>query len=125
MWFAQSFASSRAENLPATHAVHSLSLVVVPSVISSPTPQLVTVEWATQAVDELLSSSQEVAPHSVQVVAAEVAARIQQACFDWLDAPILRVQNRDTYQPYTTELENLAIPSPERIVEACKKVTGK
>ena len=74
VWSAQSFASSRAENLPATHAVHSLSLVVVPAVISSPTPQLVTVEWATQAVDELLSSSQEVAPHSVQVVAAEVAA---------------------------------------------------
>lgn len=63
--------------------------------------------------------------HLFASVAAEVAARIQQACFDWLDAPILRVQNRDLYQPYTTELENLAMPSPERIVEACKKVTGK
>ena len=63
--------------------------------------------------------------HLFASVAAEVAARIQQACFDWLDAPILRVQNRDLYQPYTTELENLAMPRPERIVEACKKVTGK
>lgn len=63
--------------------------------------------------------------HLYASVAAEVAARIQQACFDWLEAPILRVQNRDLYQPYTTELENLAMPSPERIVAACKKVLGR
>jgi pyruvate dehydrogenase E1 component beta subunit len=62
--------------------------------------------------------------HLFASVAAEITARVQQSCFDWLKAPILRVQNRETYQPYTTELEKLAMPNPERIVAACKQVMG-
>ena len=57
-------------------------------------------------------------------IGAEIAARVQEACFDHLDAPVLRVANRDVNQPYATNLEKLVIPNPERIVEAAKKLVG-
>lgn len=55
-------------------------------------------------------------------VAAEVACRIQEACFDQLDAPILRVTNRDVNQPYNITLERLVLPSAERVVAAARTV---
>jgi pyruvate dehydrogenase E1 component beta subunit len=58
-------------------------------------------------------------------VGAEIAARIQEACFDALDAPVLRVTNRDVNQPYNTHLEKLVMPSVERIVAAAKAVCGR
>jgi len=56
-------------------------------------------------------------------VAAEITARVQEACFDALDAPILRVTNRDVPQPYATNLEKLVMPSVERVVEAALATT--
>lgn len=55
---------------------------------------------------------------------AEVAARVQEACFDQLDAPILRVTNRDVNSPYATNLEKLVMPSVERVVDAARAVCG-
>jgi len=55
-------------------------------------------------------------------VGAEVAARIQEACFDSLDAPILRITNLDVNQPYATNLEKLVVPSTERITTAARQV---
>jgi pyruvate dehydrogenase E1 component beta subunit len=55
-------------------------------------------------------------------IGAEIAARIQEACFDVLQAPVLRVANRDVPQPYSTKLEQLVVPSPERIVQAVRQV---
>ena len=55
-------------------------------------------------------------------VGAEISARIQEACFDILQAPVLRVTNRDVPQPYTTNLEKLVVPSPERIIQAVRQV---
>jgi pyruvate dehydrogenase E1 component beta subunit len=55
-------------------------------------------------------------------VGAEVAARIQEACFDSLDAPVLRVTNLDVNQPYATNLEKLVVPSTERITAAVRQV---
>jgi len=55
-------------------------------------------------------------------VGAEVAARVQEACFDALDAPILRVTNRDIPSPYATNLEKLVMPSIERIVDSALAV---
>ena len=55
-------------------------------------------------------------------VGAEIAARVQEACFDALDAPILRVTNRDINQPYATNLEKLVVPNVERVVEAALHV---
>ena len=55
-------------------------------------------------------------------VGAEITARIQEACFDILQAPVLRVANRDVPQPYATNLEKLVVPSPERIIGAVRQV---
>jgi pyruvate/2-oxoglutarate/acetoin dehydrogenase E1 component len=51
---------------------------------------------------------------------AEVAARVQRAAFDWLDAPILQVATEDVPLPYNGRLELEAIPSVEDIVKAAK-----
>ncbi len=58
-------------------------------------------------------------------VGAEIVARIQEACFDSLDAPVLRVTNRDVNQPYASNLEKLVLPSAERIIEAIRAVTAR
>lgn len=58
-------------------------------------------------------------------VAAEIAARVQEACFDWLHAPVLRVCNRDVNQPYAANLEKLVLPSPPRIVAAVRRSLGQ
>jgi len=57
-------------------------------------------------------------------VGAEIATRVQEACFDHLEAPVLRVTNRDVNQPYATNLEQLVNPSPERIADAVHRVMG-
>jgi pyruvate/2-oxoglutarate/acetoin dehydrogenase E1 component len=49
---------------------------------------------------------------------AEVAARVQRAAFDWLDAPILQVASEDVPLPYSGVLELEAIPSEKDIVDA-------
>ncbi|MEQ1564615.1 MAG: pyruvate dehydrogenase complex E1 component subunit beta [Myxococcota bacterium] len=58
-------------------------------------------------------------------VGAEVAARVQEACFDELDAPILRVTNRDIPSPYATNLEKLVMPTVERVVDAALAVCNR
>lgn len=58
-------------------------------------------------------------------MAAEIIARIQESCFDLLDAPVTRLTNRDVPQPYATNLEKLVIISAERIVEAALNVVGR
>lgn len=58
-------------------------------------------------------------------VGAEISARVHEACFDALDAPVLRVTNRDINQPYATNLEKLVLPSVERIVDAARTVCGR
>jgi pyruvate dehydrogenase E1 component beta subunit len=58
-------------------------------------------------------------------VAAEVVARVHAACFDALDAPILRVTNRDVNQPYATNLEQLVMPNIERVIDAVRTVVGR
>ncbi len=58
-------------------------------------------------------------------VGAEIAARIQESCFDLLDAPVLRVTNRDVPMPYATVLERQVIITPERIADAARRVLGR
>lgn len=55
-------------------------------------------------------------------VTAELAARIQHACFDWLDAPVERVGMAEVPLPYAKNLENAALPSAERVVAAAESV---
>jgi pyruvate/2-oxoglutarate/acetoin dehydrogenase E1 component len=49
---------------------------------------------------------------------AEVAARMQRAAFDWLDAPIYQVATEDVPLPYSGRLELEALPSEQDIVGA-------
>ncbi|MBV8681691.1 MAG: pyruvate dehydrogenase complex E1 component subunit beta [Caulobacteraceae bacterium] len=55
-------------------------------------------------------------------VGAEVAARVVEHAFDYLDAPPLRVSQADTPLPYAANLEALSLPSAPRVVEAAKAV---
>jgi pyruvate dehydrogenase E1 component beta subunit len=55
-------------------------------------------------------------------VGAEVAARIYEECFDYLDAPILRVAQKEVPLPYSAELERMAIPSVEDVLAAVRSV---
>jgi len=55
-------------------------------------------------------------------VGAEVAARIMEHAFDYLDAPVLRVSGKDVPMPYAANLEKLALPSTAEVVQAAKAV---
>ena len=55
-------------------------------------------------------------------VGAEIVATVAAEAFDWLDAPPLRIAQADAPLPYAANLEALALPSVERIVEAALKV---
>lgn len=59
--------------------------------------------------------------HVFAGVGAEIAARVQQTCFEYLSAPILRITNRDVPQPYATILETKVMPNPERIIAAVQQ----
>lgn len=51
-------------------------------------------------------------------VTAEVAARVQKACFDDLDAPVERVGMAEVPLPYSKPLELAAMPGEQRVVDA-------
>jgi pyruvate dehydrogenase E1 component beta subunit len=55
-------------------------------------------------------------------VGAEIAARIMEHAFDYLDAPVVRVTGKDVPMPYAANLEKLALPSVVEVVEAAKGV---
>jgi pyruvate dehydrogenase E1 component beta subunit len=55
-------------------------------------------------------------------VGAEIAARVMEEAFDYLDAPVARVTGKDVPMPYAANLEKLALPSVAEVVEAAKAV---
>ncbi|HEY5279083.1 MAG TPA: pyruvate dehydrogenase complex E1 component subunit beta [Pseudolabrys sp.] len=55
-------------------------------------------------------------------VGAEIAARLMEHAFDYLDAPVARVSGKDVPMPYAANLEKLALPSVAEVVEAAKSV---
>ncbi|MGJ5180363.1 pyruvate dehydrogenase complex E1 component subunit beta [Bradyrhizobium oligotrophicum] len=55
-------------------------------------------------------------------VGAEIAARIMEHAFDYLDAPVVRVSGKDVPMPYAANLEKLALPSAAEVVQAAKSV---
>lgn len=60
--------------------------------------------------------------HPYYNVSGEVAARLQNECFDWMDAPIQRVNSEDVPLPYSRDLEQSALPNPEKVIEAVRKI---
>lgn len=57
-------------------------------------------------------------------ISAEVITRINEQCFDELDAPPARVCTMEVPLPYPKHLEDAALPSVERIVRAAREVCG-
>ena len=55
-------------------------------------------------------------------VGAEIAARVTQDAFDYLDAPPTRVFQEDVPLPYAANLEALSLPGVEDIIKAAKQV---
>ncbi len=55
-------------------------------------------------------------------VTAELAARIQHVCFDYLDAPVERVGMAEVPLPYAKNLENAALPNVDRVVAAARSL---
>jgi pyruvate dehydrogenase E1 component beta subunit len=55
-------------------------------------------------------------------IGSEVAARIYEEAFDYIDAPIKRVAQKEVPLPYNRELEQLALPQIDDVVEAVKEV---
>ena len=55
-------------------------------------------------------------------IGAEVASRIYEECFDYLDAPIIRLAQKEVPLPYSADLEKSAIPNPNDVVAAVKSL---
>ena len=55
-------------------------------------------------------------------IGAEIAMQIIEHAFDWLDAPPVRVHGVDVPLPYAANLEKLALPQPDWVVDAVKKI---
>lgn len=60
--------------------------------------------------------------HKFAGISAEVGFQIMEHCFDYLDAPIERVCQRDTPMPYSKVLEHETLPTVPRILAAVNKV---
>jgi pyruvate dehydrogenase E1 component beta subunit len=55
-------------------------------------------------------------------IGAEVNMQMIEQCFDWLDAPPVRVHGVDVPLPYAANLEKLALPQPQWVVDAVRKI---
>ena len=53
---------------------------------------------------------------------AEIAARIADDCFAWLDAPVKRVASTDTFVGYAPRLEDATLPQTDDIKRACEDI---
>ncbi len=56
--------------------------------------------------------------HIFSGICAEIGFEIMEHCFDFLDAPIIRVCQRETPMPYSKALERETMPTVERITNA-------
>ncbi|MEP6780684.1 MAG: alpha-ketoacid dehydrogenase subunit beta [Gemmatimonadaceae bacterium] len=57
-------------------------------------------------------------------IAGEITARVSESCFEWLDAPILRVTAADIPLPYSPALEDYVLPQTADIVRAVKRLAS-
>ena len=58
-------------------------------------------------------------------VTAELAAGVQERCFDYLDAPVRRLGGAQVPMPYSLPLEKASIPTSEDIKTLIRSVAGK
>ncbi|HEY2853503.1 MAG TPA: alpha-ketoacid dehydrogenase subunit beta [Gemmatimonadaceae bacterium] len=57
-------------------------------------------------------------------IAGEITARINESCFAWLDAPVLRVTAHDVPLPYAPQLEDFVLPQTADIVTAARALAA-
>ena len=53
---------------------------------------------------------------------SEIAAQLQEAAFDYMDAPIKRVHAMDVPLPYSRDIELMALPNAQKVVNAVREV---
>lgn len=58
-------------------------------------------------------------------VGCHLASQVMQQAFDYLDAPIITIAGKDVPMPYAENLEKLALPNVDEVIEAVKAVTYK
>jgi pyruvate dehydrogenase E1 component beta subunit len=58
-------------------------------------------------------------------VGSEIAAQIQEKAFDYMDAPVKRVSQIDVPLPYSKDLEQSALPNPQKVIAAVKETLGR
>ncbi len=56
-------------------------------------------------------------------VGGDISARLMEEAFDYLDAPVTRINGKDVPMPYAANLEKLALPNVDEVVAAIKAVT--
>ncbi len=56
-------------------------------------------------------------------VGSEIANIVQREAFDYLDAPVIKVNSADVPMPYSLSLEKLYLPQVEDIIKAIKEVS--
>ncbi len=58
-------------------------------------------------------------------IASEIAMQMNERGFDWLDAPVMRITAEDVPLPYASNLEELALPSVEKICRGAMELCNK
>ncbi|MCF8531515.1 MAG: pyruvate dehydrogenase complex E1 component subunit beta [Reyranella sp.] len=58
-------------------------------------------------------------------IGSELAAQMMEHAFDWLDAPVKRVAGLDVPLPYAANLERMALPQSDNIIEAARAVCNR
>ena len=53
---------------------------------------------------------------------AEIAARIADECFSWLDAPVKRVASKDSFVAYAPDLEDVILPQVSDLAQAMREL---
>src|SRR5437667_3028332 len=61
--------------------------------------------------------------HPFCSVGAEISAQIAEHAFDYLDAPVTRVSGADVPMPYAKNIEQLALPDFEKLIQAVREVS--
>lgn len=82
------------------------------------------IDWATlyasvQKTSKVLVLHED---HLTGGIGAEIAARIGQDTFEWLDAPVTRMGAADTPVPYAKNLEKAFLPGGERLLQGCREL---
>lgn len=78
-----------------------------------------TVKQSLAKTNRLLIAHEE---HKTSGYAGEVAARVNEECFELLDAPILRVASKDVHVAYCPDLEEVILPQTSDVIEMLRKL---